>query len=239
VTDKETRNERVYMGIRSEILSGVRKPGEPLKTAELCKHFDSSVGVVRESLLRLSEQGLVRVRPMQGFRVVELSAEDLCDLTEARLHLETLALRYSVQQGDTAWESELVGAHHMLTVTTRRPKDLDERFTPEWGQAHGAFHKALLQGCRNRRILSTAHRLRDIAELYRRWSVDPVAAGADASGADGGRDGDRKTSRATGRDIEHEHRELLDAVLARDADLAVQRLSEHIRRTDETLRKGL
>ncbi|MEV5477842.1 GntR family transcriptional regulator [Streptomyces sp. NPDC007148] len=219
MTDKETRSERVYTGIREEILSGRRKPGDRLPTAELCKEFDSSVGVVRESLLRLVEHGLVQVRPMQGFRVVDLSAEDLRDLTEARLDIETLALRYSVEQGDAAWESQLVGVHHLLSVTPRQSPDSDERFTAEWGRAHGSFHAALLGGCRNRRILSIAHRLRDSAELYRRWSV---AVDTD-----------------DGRDITGEHREILDAVLARDADLAVERLSAHIRRTDEVLRRGL
>lgn len=219
MTDKETRSERVYMGIRVEILSGQRKPGERLPTAELCKQFGSSVGVVRESLLRLVEHGLVQVRPMQGFRVTELSAEDLRDLTEARLDIETLALRYSVEQGDAAWEARLVGIHHLLSVTPRQASASDERFTAEWGKAHGSFHTALLEGCRNRRILSIAHRLRDSAELYRRWSVS--------------------VDTHDGRDIAGEHREILDAVLARDADLAVERLSAHIRRTDEVLRRAL
>ncbi|MEU6602957.1 GntR family transcriptional regulator [Streptomyces flaveolus] len=219
MTDKETRSERVYMGLREEILAGRRKPGERLPTAQLCHEFDSSVGVVRESLLRLVEHGLVQVRPMQGFRVTELTAADLRDLTEARLDIETLALRYSVQQGDTAWEARLVGAHHLLSVTPRQKPDSDERFTPEWGKAHGSFHATLLAGCRNQRILGIAHRLRDSAELYRRWST-PVDADEE-------------------RDIAGEHREILEAVLARDADLAVARLSAHIRTTDEVLRRGL
>jgi DNA-binding GntR family transcriptional regulator len=214
VTDKATGNERVYLAIRWEILAGDRRPGEPLKTAELCKRFDSSVGVVRESLLRLAEHGLVQVRPMQGFRVPELTADDLQDLTEARLDIETLALRYSVTQGDAEWESHLVGAHHLLTVTPRQDTS-GKRYSPEWGKAHGAFHTALIAGCRNRRILGIAQRLRDTAELYRRWST--------------GED----------RDTTAGHKGLLDAALARDADLAVERLAAQIRATHDVLSKNL
>jgi DNA-binding GntR family transcriptional regulator len=214
VTAKTTGNERVYLAIRWEILAGQRRPGEPLKTAELSKRFESSVGVVRESLLRLAEHGLVQVRPMQGFRVPELTADDLQDLTEARLDIETLALRYSVTQGDAAWESQLVGAHHLLTVTPRRD-DSGERYTPDWGKAHGAFHVALIAGCRNRRIFGIANRLRDTAELYRRWSV--------------GED----------RDTAAEHKALLDAALARDAELAVDLLATQIRTTHDVLSKNL
>jgi DNA-binding GntR family transcriptional regulator len=218
VTAKATGNERVYLAVRWEILAGERRPGEPLKTAELCKRFDSSVGVVRESLLRLAEDGLVQVRPMQGFRVPELSADDLQDLTEARLDIETLALRYSVTQGDAAWESQLVGVHHLLTVTPRRDGS-GKRYTPDWGKAHGAFHVALIAGCRNRRILGIANRLRDTAELYRRWSVD--------------------VDETTTRDAAAEHKALLDAALARDADLAVDLLATQIRTTHEVLKKNL
>ncbi|MCI2419264.1 GntR family transcriptional regulator [Saccharopolyspora sp. K220] len=220
MAEKETRNERVYTGMRADILGGRWKPGQPLRIAELCEQFDSSVGVVRESLLRLADRGLVDVRPMQGFRVSTLSNEDLDDLTEARIDIETLALRYSIQQGDTAWESRLVGAHYLLTATPRHESDeRAARFTAEWGKAHGAFHTALLEGCRNGYILATALRLRDRGELYRRWSVE--------------------VHPHDGRDLEHEHQVLLDAVLARDTDTAVARLAEHIRATHETLRKGL
>jgi DNA-binding GntR family transcriptional regulator len=216
--EKETRNERVYLAIRAEILSGKRRPGQRLQTGELTKAFDCSVGVVRESLVRLVERGLVELRPMQGFRVTEVTTEDLRDLTQARLDIETLALRYSLQQGDADWEARLVGAHHLLSVTQRQQGKTAERFTAEWGKAHGAFHSALIEGCRNRRILSIAQRLRESAELYRRWSVNEPDAD---------------------RDIAGEHEGILRAVLARDVDLATERLAVHIRLTDEMLRRSL
>ncbi|WP_432853719.1 GntR family transcriptional regulator [Amycolatopsis sp. CA-161197] len=213
--DKETRNERVYLSLREEILSGAREPGSPLRTAELCKRFECSVGVARESLLRLAERDLVQERPMQGFRVAALSEADLRDLTEARLEIETLALKHSVREGDAAWEARVVGAHHLLLVT---PRTDDPRSSVAAGKAHGAFHTALLEGCRNQRILAMAYRLRDKGELYRRWSV------AEPDGE---------------RNVDAEHRGLLDAVLARDADLAAGRLAAHLEATHETLVRGL
>ncbi|MFI5610125.1 GntR family transcriptional regulator [Amycolatopsis sp. NPDC051903] len=218
MAEKETRNERVYAGIRAEILTGLRKPGEPLRTAELCKTFECSVGVARESLLRLAERDLVEERPMQGFRVVSLSTADLDDLTEARLEIETLALRYSVRQGDAAWEARLVGAHHLLSVTPRQEEGGAQPYSAAWGKAHGAFHTALIDGCRNRHLLAVALRLRDKGELYRRWSV---------------------AAPQPGRDVPAEHRGLLDAVLARDADLAAARLTAHLEATHQVLARGL
>jgi DNA-binding GntR family transcriptional regulator len=219
MAERETRSERVYMGIRTEILAGERRPGERLPTSELTKTFNSSVGVVRESLLRLVELGVVQVRPMQGFFVAELTAEDLRDLTEARLEIETLALRGAVRQGDPQWEAQLVAAHHLLSITPRHREGVVERYSPDWGRAHGAFHTALIEGCRNRRILSMARQLRDSSELYRRWSTP--------------------SEHESNRDICGEHKRLLEAALARDAELAVKRLSEHIKSSADILRKGV
>lgn len=42
-----------------------------------------------------------------------------------------------------------------------------------------------------------------------------------------------------GRDLEREHQDLLEAALARDADLAVATLTEHIRASHETIREDL
>ncbi|MEU4667674.1 FCD domain-containing protein [Amycolatopsis sp. NPDC023774] len=109
----------------------------------------------------------------------------------------------------------MVGAHRLLLVT---PRAGDPRPSVAAGKAHGAFHTALLEGCRNQRILPMAYRLRDKGELYRHWSV------AEPDGE---------------RDFDAERRGLLDAVLARDAGLAADRLAAHLEATHEVLVKGL
>ncbi|MER7841542.1 FCD domain-containing protein [Streptomyces sp. NPDC096040] len=77
----------------------------------------------------------------------------------------------------------------------------------------------LLQACGNARLLAAALSLRDVATLYRRWSL-PV-----------GRD--------TERDVAGEHRELVDAVLRRDADAAAQLFGRRIDRTSQALRTAI
>ena len=72
-----TKAERVYELMRADILAGRLRPGSRLRYAELCEHYETSTGVLREAMLRLSEQGLVKGEPQQGFQVVDLSVEDL------------------------------------------------------------------------------------------------------------------------------------------------------------------
>jgi DNA-binding GntR family transcriptional regulator len=209
--------EAVHARMRADVLAGAYAPGEKLKFADLCERYAASVAVVRESLTRLVEQGLAVSEPRIGFRVAPLSLEDLLDLTATRCDIEGLALRYAVERGDVEWESRLVAAHHVLERTPLLADDDPPRVSDEWEAAHAAFHAALIDGCGRQRLLCMTESLRDASELYRRWS-QPLAKDRDAAA---------------------EHRGLLEAALARDADLAVARLREHFSRTAEILQAHL
>ncbi|MGW5639661.1 GntR family transcriptional regulator [Streptomyces sp. NPDC003832] len=212
--EKATRGGIVHARIREDIFQGALAPGQRLRLVELAQRFSVSQSVVREALTRLSEQGLVHAAPQQGFSVVEVSLTDLNDLTEARIEIETLVLRRSIERGDIAWEASVVAAHHHLAGTEAlRP---DGGLNGDWFTVHERFHHALLAACGNTRLLATALSLRDAATLYRHWSR-PVGGDVD-------------------RDVAGEHRELLDTVLRRDADTAAALLARHIDRTSQALR---
>lgn len=204
----------VFDELRSDILAGRLEPGSKLPFAALVSRFGCSVGAIREALQRLAEQGLVISEWQQGFRVTDISAEDLADLTDARCEIEVLALRYAISSADVEWEARAVSAHHILDRTPMYDNADPARFSDQWVEAHAEFHDALLMGCPNRRIRTVALSLRESAELYRRWSA-PLH--------------DRK------RDIAAEHRAIIDAVVARDVELASGLLCSHIRRTTDKL----
>jgi DNA-binding GntR family transcriptional regulator len=221
VTDRTrkatTRTDGIHALLRADILAGRRPPGDRLKFSELCAQYDVSVGVIRESLTRLEEQGLVHSEAHQGFEVVRLSMKDLRNLTDARIELEGLVLRRAVVEGDLAWESGIVSAHHVLERTPERADD-DPQVSEDWAGVHAAFHRSLLEGCNNDRLRSVAYSLRDAAELYRRWSAQVNAQPA--------------------RELAAEHRALVEACLARDVDQAAAHLAAHIQRTSEVLISG-
>lgn len=211
-----TRTEQVYAQLRADILGGRLVPGARLPFADLGARYESSTSAIREGLQRLVEQGLVTSEPQLGFRVVTLSVDDLHDLTTARCEIEGLALRYSIEHGDLAWESRVVAAWHTLERTPLSATFADghDALALDWSSAHQSFHESLIAACPNRRILATATALRAAAELYRHWSW-----------------------RATGvvRDVVIEHQQLVDAVLQRDAARAVELLHEHLTTTSRLL----
>jgi len=210
-----TRVDDVQQRLRSDILAGRLRPGDRLKFPTLCEQFKVSAGVVREALSRLADQGLVRMQPHQGFQVTPLSYDDLRELTSARIQIETMVFRMSVEQGDLEWETGTVAAHHMLARTPVQDPDDPSRPNEAWDEVHAAFHKALLSGCPNRRLLDIAMRLREEAELYRHWSLS--------------------LRNDNHRDAAGEHQQLMEAAVARDADLAVERLTAHIAAPAERL----
>src|SRR6201987_1628175 len=107
-----TRNEQGYDLLRSDLLNGVLHPGQKLRMFELTERFGLSQSVIREALTRLTEQVLLAATPQRGFRVRALSIEDIAELTETRIQVESLALRLAVQRGDLQWETGVLAAHH-------------------------------------------------------------------------------------------------------------------------------
>jgi DNA-binding GntR family transcriptional regulator len=210
---KQTRAAAVRKQMRDDILAGRLSPGQRLMFPDLCERYEASVGVVREALTSLVSDGLVRAQAHQGHVVTPLSHADLAELAAARTTIEPLVLRESIEHGDVQWEAQLVAAHHVLARTPRVDPEDPERASDEWAAAHEAFHEALFAGCGNTRLLRVTRSLAEEAALYRRWSI-PLEAERDVAG---------------------EHDGLLAAAISRDADLAAERLCEHIARTAELL----
>jgi DNA-binding GntR family transcriptional regulator len=200
----------VYDQLRIDIFDRRFEPGERLKPIELGARFGVSISVMREALGLLAAQNLVRIERNRGFHVVTLSPEELTDLGAARKINEGTALRLSIERGGVAWESEVLAAHHrMASEPMFLPEDPTRR-NNDWAAAHIAFHYKLIEACGNKVLLDICARLSDAAELYRAWS---------------GKGGDAH------RDVAAEHKAILDAALAHDADRAVQLFEAHVDRT--------
>jgi DNA-binding GntR family transcriptional regulator len=216
-----TRVASVHALLRRDILSGRLAPGSRLAAAILQERYGASSGLLREVLPRLVAEGLAVAKPQRGYWVISVSPEDLRHLTEARVLIETTVLRQSIQDGDIAWESRALAAHHTLANTAVVAADRSG-VNEAWVDAHAQFHAELLAGAANLRLRGIADSLRDITEVYRIWSgrfSEPGERSADTVAA--------------------EHKSLLEATLARDANLAAAELTLHIERTTKQLLANL
>lgn len=208
-----TRVDEVHKELRLAILNGDLLPGTRLLSVELCEAYQASSGVLREVLTRLVGDGLVVSESQRGFRVVEVSPDDLMQLTESRVLVETALVEQSAACGDLDFEAALTASHHRLARTPMI--DQDGRVIPEWLEAHREFHARLLSGSDNLRLRGIAASLRDAAEVYLCWS--------------------RTISGDIERNVAAEHLDLLNAALEHDPDRAVALLKAHIERTTQAL----
>jgi DNA-binding GntR family transcriptional regulator len=108
---------------------------------ELTERFEVSQSVVREALTRLTEQGLLVATPQRGFRVRDLSVEDIAELTETRVQVESLALRLAVERGDLQRETGILAAHYRLE---RTPVTRDDGTARKWGCRSSRHELAIL-----------------------------------------------------------------------------------------------
>jgi DNA-binding GntR family transcriptional regulator len=175
----------------------------------LSQRYGVSSGVIREALPRLVGQGLARAVPQHGVRVVSVDLDDLRQLTDAAVEVETLVLRRSLAEGSLEWESGVLAAHHHLSRLALR--DSDATINDEWALAHTRFHMSILEGCSNQRLTGIAASLRDAGEIYRRWAERPGAM--------------------TEEEHIDNHRRIRDLVVERDTEAAVEELRRHIELT--------
>lgn len=194
-----------YQRIKRDIIFGVLKPGEKLKLDALKQRYPASLSTLRETLNRLTSDGFVQAPEQRGFFVTPVSQDDLTEIANLRVLLECHALRLSIANGDTEWEGNLVAAHHKLNLMEQRmlSGDLSEEET--WKRYDWQFHLALIEACNSHNLLSLHATIYD---KYLRYQMLVL------------------THR--GQVAANEHRDMLEAALARDADRAAQLLEDHI-----------
>jgi DNA-binding GntR family transcriptional regulator len=95
-TDSVTAQELVIGALRDAILTGVLEPGARLRQEELADVFGTSRIPVREALRALEYEGLVTSEPHRGFTVTALDADDVEEVYELRILLESHAVRLAL-----------------------------------------------------------------------------------------------------------------------------------------------
>ena len=200
----QSSTQRAYLTLRNDIIAGRIPPGERLKIDALKVALDTGASPVREALSLLTSDQLVDRLDQRGFRVAATSRAQFQEILNLRCNLEELALRDSLENTDTAWEDALVLAHHHMNKVNRNDVDAFEAH-------HKRFHMALLAACKSPILLRFCSQLYDLNVRYR------YLAG--------------RAKSYSRRNVEAEHRAILDAAVSRSTDRACASLMDHYRKT--------
>jgi DNA-binding GntR family transcriptional regulator len=191
----------VYAAIKDAILSLAFPMAAQLHIEDLAVKFGLSRTPVREALLRLEKDGLVRAVPRVGFFVTQITRTDLKELFEIRQLLESHAVRTAAP---TLTKADLEHLERLLmeSESSVASKDLS-RFL----QAETDFHNYLIHHAPNRRLIDVMESLRDLTYRERVLST---------------------RSEENLRLTVVEHRRILDALLQGNAQAAGDLMSRHI-----------
>ena len=227
-TTRETDGERgdsgatlassIYLQMRDDIVSGKLAPGTPLRLKTLQGRYGAGMSPIREALSRLASDTFVIGLDHRGFRVADISRDDLAELTEARVLIECEALRQAIAAGDEAWENGILATHYRLGKLDARLKEAADEVLETWEAANQEFHDALAAACASRWIQRFRQLLHDQSKRYRQLSL---------------------LRSVSMRRIQDEHDQLKDATLARDSDTACRLLAAHIRSTTDYVMRQL
>jgi DNA-binding GntR family transcriptional regulator len=187
--------------IREAIFGGVYAPGAQLREVELAGALDVSRGPVREALLRLEREGLVRSAWHRGATVTTLSAEDVAEIDSLRGALEQLAVEQVVARAS----DEDIALVEKAAARMRLVADEHEMV-----HCDIAFHDAVYAAAHHRRLQDAWHAIRSQVHLFLLTRVGVSTEGYLQQVAD-------------------EHRELAAALRSRDAQRALELFALHRR----------
>jgi DNA-binding GntR family transcriptional regulator len=199
--DRDQLGESAYERIREAIRAGDLEPGHRITESDLARWLNMSRTPVREAISRLETEGLLTHVPRQGLTVARLDYQAVMELYEMREVLEGTAARFA--------------AHHAAVAeieTLREMLDLEAEFGPSdarrGAEANRRFHQIIYHAAHNRYLLKTLNALGDSMMLLGHTTL--ALPGRHTTALE-------------------EHRLIVEAISARDADGAQQAACGHIR----------
>lgn len=192
--------EEVAELLRQRIFSRELAPGSWIDELKLAEEYGISRTPLREALKVLATEGLVTMKVRRGAYVTEVSERDLADVYHLLALLESDAAGVVAAQATPQQLKELQGLHDELEKAAGNR----ERFF----EINEAFHMRLLEIANNRWRDQMVADLRKVMKLNRHNSL-------------------LKSGRI--EESLAEHRAIMRALAARDAEATAQRMREHFR----------
>lgn len=200
---KDSLKNQIYNAILDSIFSGEFKPGQILNEKELVEKFGCSKAPVREALIALCSDNVLRSFPRYGYEIIRLTSEEIEDIQNYRLILETGSLKSCCQNLTRLQLNEL----RQIADRCLAP----ETTVWEHWEANTDFHLTLLSFAHNRYACeqlarSMAILKRAYAQFYwHTWNQSVPSV-----------------------DVQH-HYPIIESLERKDTDQAIQLLEEDLR----------
>jgi DNA-binding GntR family transcriptional regulator len=199
--------EQVKELILERILNETYRPGERLVETRIAAELGTSQAPVREALRDLELLRFVESEPFRGARVRDVSQEELIEIYPVRAAIEAVAAREAAERLDGDVEALAAELDSM-----HRAADAEDLHALV--EHDVAFHRLIVEASGNRVLFETWLSL----GIEARTIVTALRTGLD------------------GHEIAERHRPVLEALRARDPELAGTTLRRHVEQFGELLK---
>lgn len=196
-----TRSETLREAIEDKIATGEFPPGMHLDESELAQRFGVSRTPLREALIQLATMGIVLIRPRRGAVVADVTPRSLLEMFEVMAELEAMCARLAARRMSDADQQELLSAHRACEAACVAA-DPDDYY-----HKNERFHHAIYRAAHSDFLAEQALALQRRLRPYRRLQL-------------------RVRNRMGASFSEHE--QVIEALLQGNAELAAERLRQHI-----------
>jgi len=201
----QSTESNTYRRLKLMILGGEIPHGEPLVERSVATRLGVSRTPVRETILRLEREGLVRIVEGKGAFVASYTIEDVIEIYQVRLGLEPVAARLAC---DHVVEADLAFFEEQFEHFKTRPSLRDDG-SGTWEKLGRDFHSMVIRSSRNARLIRIVEGMQDQIDLVRGL----------------GRTISKNTTSAS---TLQEHLDILSALRARDPERAEQAVRVHL-----------
>lgn len=209
VSDSRLLREVAYDRLKDAIRHADIPPGEPLSENRISKLLGISRTPVREALQMLSQEGLVEIAPGRGVTVAARSFREILDVLFIRLIVEPELTRLAAEHMSP---EQVVSLWENLHLMEQAVVNGDRQ---AWSIADTAWHEILSVACPNQLlgelVLQMRNRIHRYASIEHNLRLKQLRNGT------------------------AEHRIIVEAIAAGDAQAAAAAMHDHL----ESLRKNL
>lgn len=206
-----SQGERAYLLIRDQIVTLKLTPGSVIEEAKLRQELGLGRTPIREALQRLAHENLVSFVPHRGTFVSDINLTDLHRLTEVRTEMEGYAARLAADRATVSDRGQMQGL--MAELDTIDGADVHTLM-----RLDQRIHRLVYQATRNPFLQAMLEEIFNLS--LRIWFL--------------GLDRGVRIKQAV-----EEHRQLLDAVVARDGPRAESVMRQHVMGFEHAIRKVL
>ena len=203
--------DQIFMELENNILTGVYTIGEVFTETVFSEKLGVSRTPIREAIRRLEQERLVDVTT-KGVVIRGISKKDISDMYEIRIRTEGLASRWAANTISEEGKRELREIVELQEFYTSK-KDVDNIKNMD-----SKFHEIVYKNCDSVVLSDMLHQLHKKLIKYRRASVS----------------NNERAFQST-----KEHREILDAILAGNGDLAEKLTVQHVKNAKRNIEKTI